>query len=72
MKNEWLKKLLNIKPVNSNETKKYILWVTTKDTLGYSSRWHGWSRDLKFTYEEALKEKERISERYYDVQIHEL
>ncbi|MNE83459.1 hypothetical protein D3C80_1802780 [compost metagenome] len=48
---------------------KYILWVTTKTNEGYSSRWHGWSRNLIFTYDEAIKEKERLQPQFYSIEI---
>lgn len=53
--------------------KKYILWVTTKDDDGgYSSRWYGWSRNLKLTYEEAVRERAKIKSNFYEVEIEEV
>lgn len=69
-----LKKLIHLftrKPSEKvEEVAKYILWVTTKcEDGGYSSRWHGWSRELILTYEQALKEKSKIEHLFYDVEI---
>jgi hypothetical protein len=53
--------------------KKYILWVTTKnEDEGYSSRWHGWSRNLILSYAEALKEKAKIQDKFFEVEIVEV
>ena len=53
--------------------KRYILWVITKDEdEGYYSHRYGWSRNLTFTYDEALKEKEKLQDRFYDVKIREI
>lgn len=52
--------------------KKYILWVTTKEEEGYSSRWHGWSRELKLTKKEALKEKAKIQDNFHSVELVEI
>lgn len=53
--------------------KKYILWVTTQHKDGgYSSRWHGWSRDLRLNEAEALKEKARIEDKFYAVELKEV
>jgi len=50
--------------------KQYILWVTNKDEHGgYMSHWYGWTKELFFTYEEAEKEKEKIKDNFYDVEI---
>ena len=51
--------------------KIYRLWVTKKSGDGYSSILHGWSRNLKFTYKEALEKKKELMERneVYDVEI---
>jgi hypothetical protein len=52
--------------------KKYILWVKTKhEDESYSTRWYGWSQNLTLTYDEALKEKEKIQDKFYDVKIKE-
>jgi hypothetical protein len=57
----------------SKNAQKYILWVTTKhNDGGYSSRWHGWSRDLVFTHKEALKERDKLIDKFYDVEIVEI
>lgn len=67
-----MKKSLRKKQERKEKVKseKYILWVTTelKDG-GYSSRWYGWTRKLSFSYEDALKAKELIKDRYFDVEI---
>lgn len=52
--------------------KKYILWVTKNDNEGNYSHWYGWSRNLIFTYDEALKEKEKIVGKFYDVELKEI
>ena len=49
--------------------KTYILWVTTKSEDGYSSKWYGWSRELKFTHSEALKKKETLKDKFYDIEV---
>lgn len=52
---------------------KYILWVTTEHKEGgYSSRWYGMSRNLILTYDEALKEKDKIQDKFYDVEIKDI
>lgn len=58
------------KKKNKTLEKDYILWVTTKhEDGGYSSRYHGWSRNLKFTFEEALIEKEKLKDNFFDIEI---
>lgn len=53
--------------------KKYILWVTTNhQERGISSHWHGWSRNLTLTYEEALKERKKIKNMFDEVEIQEI
>lgn len=55
------------------ELKKFILWVTAKDEDGgYSSHWYGWMSGLMFNYEDACKEKEKIKQYFYDVEIVEI
>lgn len=60
------------------DVKKYILWVTTKhgdsedEDADYSSRWYGWSQKLILTHTQALSEKAKIQDKYYDVEIVEI
>ncbi|MCC2248883.1 hypothetical protein JUJ52_02785 [Virgibacillus sp. AGTR] len=49
--------------------KKYILWVTRKDEFGYGSYWYGWSCNLILSYEEAVKKREQIVNKFDDVTI---
>lgn len=67
-------KLRGIKQAEeSGQAKEYILWVTTEhQDGGYSSRWHGWSQGLRFTYDDAMKEKERIQDKFFDVEVVEM
>jgi len=53
-----------------NPEQVYILWVTTEDpTCGYASRWHGWSQNKFYTYEEALAEQTKIKDLFFTVDI---
>lgn len=58
--------------IELKKTKKYIVWVTTKTEEGYSSRWYGWSKNLTFSFDEALKEKTKLQDKFYDIEILEI
>ncbi|SDI14849.1 hypothetical protein SAMN05192534_12326 [Alteribacillus persepolensis] len=52
--------------------KLFVLWVTTKhEDGGHSARQYRWGRDSKFTYMDALREKEKIQDDFYNVEIME-
>ena len=54
----------------ANPERVYILWVTTEHPEGgYSSRWHGWSQNKFYTYEEALAEQAKITNIFFTVAI---
>lgn len=56
-----------------DDEKKFILIVSTQDKEGgWGSHWYGWSRNLILPYDEAVKEKEKIKDKYDDVAIEEL
>lgn len=54
------------------QEKRYTLWITKYDGLGYSSWCYGWSRDLTFTHKEALKKQAELKKIYYNVEITEV
>ena len=59
--------------VTIDDGKRYIVWVTTEDKDGgYTSRWHGWSRNLLLTHDEAIAEKAKLEGSFFAVDILEV
>lgn len=54
----------------TEEPKEYVLFVTTKhEDGGYSSRQYGWGENLMFTQKEAILEKEKLKNKFHEVEI---
>ena len=70
---KWFKEVLTSRKNKSEDQQRYVLWVTKEYNdpthHGFGGMLYGWSRGLTFTYEEAVKEKDKVMGIYDYVEI---